>query len=188
MNRSIRTSFRAVLATALAAACSGRESGTVRREASSPDTAVAARTGASSTSYIGLRYDSLPADVKFEGGAVIPARVNGPLADYDFTHVRTLRGDMIWLDTIGAPVGRGLRARIVRGELTIPPLAPDERLFMASCDIGGRFDGHIVAIVVSEPNVSRFTKVRQAWRANPVSGRFDIIPVRGVVCEEPGSG
>jgi hypothetical protein len=196
---SCATVGAAIGASALATGCSGRENAgsSAQRGASSTDTAVAARgangvgprvRASEGTSYVGLQYDSLPADFKFEGGSMVPAPATGPRAEYDFSHVSTPRGDMVWLDTIGAAVGRGLRARIVRGELTIPPLAADERLFMASCDVAGRFDSRVVAIVVNEPNTSRFTKIRQAWRVNLASGRFDIIPVTGVVCEEPGAG
>ena len=198
MRRSACRPLDVYLAAILAAlACSGEQgSDATRRGAASPDTAIAARargraasrSEAVGPSYVGLQYDSLPGDFKFEGGSVIPMPANGPRTDYDFAHVSTPRGDMVWLDTIGAAVGRGLRARIVRGELTIPPLAPDERLFMASCDVGGHFDGRIVAIVVNEANISRFTMVRQAWRVNLSSGRFDIIPVASIVSEEPGSG
>jgi hypothetical protein len=58
---------------------------------------------------------------------------------------------------------------------------------LASCDVNGRLDPLVIAIVVNEASVTRFTKIRQAWRANPGSRRFDIIPVAGIVCEDPGS-
>lgn len=45
----------------------------------------------------------------------------------------------------------------------------------------------VVAIVVNEPGASRFTGIRQAWRADAGAARFDVIPVDGVVCEEPGT-
>lgn len=157
---------------------------------SSPDAAQSGSAGATPlrppTDYVGLQYDSLPAGFKYEGGSVIPRGTSGVDADYDFSHIMTPRGDMIWLDTIGAPTAKGLPARIVRAELTIPPLAHDERLFLASCDVNGKFDSRVAAIVVDEPNVTKYTKIRQAWRVNPQSGRFDVIPVTGVTCEEPG--
>ena len=101
----------------------------------------------------------------------------------DFAHVATPAGDMIWLDTIVAPAQRPPR-KIVRAVLSLSPVAADERVFMASCDVNGRLDPMVVAIVVNEPNASRFTKIRQAWRANSATGRFDVIPVNGIVCEE----
>jgi hypothetical protein len=40
---------------------------------------------------------------------------------------------------------------------------------------------------VSARNDRRANEVRHAWRTNPGAARFDVIPVTGVVCEEPGS-
>lgn len=178
---------------ALVACTSERSSGGTSERAVADTSGVSvagARSGprgAARRGYVGLQYDSLPGDFTFEGGTVIPPAAPSH-AEYDFSYVRTPRGDMIWLDTLGVPAGRGLRARIVRGTLVIPPLARDERLFMASCDVRGRFDPRVVAIVVNEPRVSRFTKIRQAWRVDLPTGRFDIIPISDIVCEEPGSG
>lgn len=138
------------------------------------------------SAYVGLQYDSLPADVALHAGAVIPRGTPGVNADYDLSHVTTPIGDEVWLDTLGAALGKGLRARIVRAELKVPPLAADERLFMASCDVNGTLDPRVVAIVVNQQGTSRFTRIRQAWRVNISQARFDVIPVAGVVCEDPG--
>jgi hypothetical protein len=157
---------------------------------SNPGSDVAAGLGGNPVrgpnNYVGLKYGSLPSNVSYEGGAVLARGAGGVNGDYDFSHVRTPHGNMIWLDTLAAQ-GSGTPTRIVRAELTIPPLANDERLFMASCDVSGKFDSRVVAIVVSEPNVTQFTKVRQAWRVNVRAARFDLIPVSGVVCEDPGT-
>ena len=135
-------------------------------------------------SYVGLRRGSLPAGVTSEGGAVIPSRGSSGGGPYAFTRVRTPRGEMVWLDSISAG-GAPSPARIVRAELRLPPLARDERVMLASCDVDGALDGRVVAIVVNQPNVTKFTQVRQAWRANPATGAFEVIPVTGITCEEP---
>jgi hypothetical protein len=171
----------------------GRPSDTaIVASGSSPGSGAAASLGGNpvrgASNYVGLKYGSLPSNLSYEGGVVLARGTGGLNGDYDFSHVRTPHGDMIWLDTLDAHSGgAGAPTRIVRAELTIPPLANDERLFMASCDVGGKFDSRVVAIVVSEPNVTQFTKVRQAWRVNVRAARFDVIPISGVVCEEPGS-
>jgi len=175
-----------LLAVALSVvACS---SDATRKEAAS-DVAAAGAAPASQSPpgvaggrYIGVRHGPLPAGVASLGGALV--RIDG--ADYAFTHVRTPAGDMVWLDSI-ASGGAQTPAKIVRAELRVPPLARDERLLMASCDAGGRLDGRVVAIVVSEANVTKFTKVRQAWRTDARNGRFDVIPVAGISCEDPGT-
>jgi hypothetical protein len=58
---------------------------------------------------------------------------------------------------------------------------------MASCDVNGKLDGRVVAIVVNEANATKFTKIRQAWRTDASGGRFDVIPVAGISCEDPGA-
>lgn len=155
------------------------------------DTAVAAATTTTpaqraKANYVGLRYEGLPRGFAYHAGSVItPSPPSG--GDYAFSQVGTPKGEMIWLDSLGAPIRNGDRARTVRASLVIPPLAKDERLFMASCDVSGKLDPMVVAIVVSEPNGSRFTKIRQAWRADAAASRFDVLPLAGIVCEEPGS-
>ena len=171
---------RNLLAAGLAlVACSGE----VARKEGSSDVAAAGAPpppnppAVANGQYIGLRHGPLPAGVASLGGAVV--RIDG--AEYAFTSVHTPKGDMVWLDSIAANV------KIVRAELRVPPLARDERLLMASCDAGGKLDGRVVAIVVNQPNASKFTQVRQAWRADARAGRFDVIPVAGISCEDPGT-
>jgi hypothetical protein len=124
----------------------------------------------------------LPAGITEQGGAVI--RIGK--SEYAVSHVRSRDADMLWLDSIVAGTSQPPE-KIVRAELRIPPLERDERMFIASCDVNGRLDSRIVAIVVEEPGASKFTKIRQAWRADPHRGRFDVIPVTGVTCEDPGT-
>ena len=169
-----------------AAACS-RESGRVpARDARPLDTALvgagASEPPLANDDYVGLRYESLPAGVTYRSGTVLSAARGG--GDFDLAHVTTPRGEMIWLDSLARAGARP--ARVVRAVLRLPPLARDERLFMASCDVNGVLDGRVVAIVVAEPGASRFTNIRQAWRVSAARRRFDVIPVGGVTCEEPG--
>jgi hypothetical protein len=155
------------------------------------DTAVAATVTTSpaqraKVNYVGLRYEGLPRGFAYHAGSVItPPPPSG--GDYAFSQVGTPKGEMIWLDSLGAAIRNGDRARTVRASLLIPPLAKDERLFMASCDLHGKLEPMIVAIVVNELNASRYTKIRQAWHADVATSRFEVIPLDGVVCEEPGS-
>ena len=145
-----------------------------------PDTALPDVIKNPSRGYVGLQHDPLPQGVKAEGGAIL----TGVASSYAFTRVRTPRGDMIWLDSIGDRRGDGNRT--VRGEVSIPPLAADERLFMASCDVNARLDARVVAIAINEPSATKFTKIRQAWRVNERRGVFETIPIDGISCEDPG--
>jgi hypothetical protein len=182
--------FRAACAAfTCAAACTGGEAGKTARgdDASAGGTVVSAEAFAAAAKYVGIRYDSLPSSFKFESGALLPKTPGTNVATFDLDRVRTPRGDMMWLDSLVAVPGRARPGRLVRAELKVPPLAADERLIASSCDVDGRFDPRVVAIVVVEPNATKFTSIRQAWRANAASGQFDVIPVTGIVCDEPGS-
>jgi len=159
--------------------------------ASTPQTASPPSTGptASGRTYVGLRYQTLPAGVTYQAGALITSGRGTP-TKLDFALVQTPAGPMIWLDSAasavsgsGTPSGTNT-AKIVRAALAIPPLARDERVFLSTCDVNGVLDPLVVAIVVNEPNATRFTKVRQVWRANAGAALFDVIPVTNVVCED----
>lgn len=164
----------------LLSACSSESSRSTRSGDSSSDASRNSNASRPTPAGTPERGESLPPGVKLQGGATIPK------TDYVFRRVTTPRGDALWLDSIVRRGGR-TAARIRRAELALPPLAADERLMLASCDVNGRLDPFVVAIVVSEANVTRYTKVRQAWRASPSARRFDIIPIAGIVCEDPGS-
>lgn len=169
---------RFVVGVAAAGALSGC-SGESVRSVRSGDTAVAASVGethSSPATRSSTRGDALPRGFQLEGGATVPK------TDYVFRRVMTPRGDAVWLDSMHRD---GSRTRLA--ELALPPLAADERVMLASCDANGRLDPLLVAIVVNEANVTRFTKVRQAWRANPKAQRFEIAPLAGIACEDPGS-
>lgn len=109
--------------------------------------------------------------------------VNGQPSAFAFSEVRTRRGMMLRLDSVVAGAPRD-RSRIVRAELSVPPLASDERLLIGSCDTAGHLDPALIAIVVGGSSAARYTHVRQAWRALPEEGRFEVVPVRGITCEE----
>lgn len=147
-----------------------------------PESQPSSSRRVASGQHIGTRHDPLPAGIVSQGGTLV--RIDG--ADYAFTRVRTPAGDMIWLDSIAPGIGQ-TPVKIVRAELRIPPMARDERLLMASCDVRGRLDGRIVAIVVGETSATKFANVRQAWRADARVGRFEVIPVEGITCEDPGT-
>jgi len=180
--RVMRLAFLSVAAVVI----TGCGRGDDRRTGAPTDTVAAANAApvssatntprsAASNAYVGAEYDSLPRGVSYKGGSVA--------GNYDFARVGTASGDMIWLDSIVGPSGRPPR-KLVKASLSVPPLRSDERLVLASCDVNGKLDPLVVAIVVNEPSVTRYTKVRQAWRANVEAARFDVIPIDGIVCEE----
>ena len=184
--------FAMACAVALAAgACGDYSSSDESRNIRSRDSGTAGRPATPEavvgrTSYVGMRYGSLPSGFSYKAGSTFSRGSSSP-GRYAMSQVRTPRGDMLWLETLEPRDGRGSAERVVRAELRVPPLAADERLMIGSCDVNGRLDARVVAIVVADSGVTRLTKIRQAWRADTQAGRFDLLPVAGIVCEEPGS-
>lgn len=129
------------------------------------------------TSYVGMRYARLPSGFSYQAGSVIPPESGSER--YVLSQVKTPRGTLLWLETLDG------RERSVRAELRVPPLAADERLLIGSCDVNGRLDPRVAAIVVGDSGATRFTNIRQAWRGKPEAGQFELLPVAGIVCEEP---
>jgi hypothetical protein len=165
--------------------------GSERASDSSTVSGVTQRTNGStpiarSGKYVGVVHDVMPAGVTLVGGSVIADRFGRPSV-FSFAHVRTPTDEMVWLDSAETRGGNA-RRQVVLAELEIPPLANDERLFMGSCDIRGALDGSLVAIAVNEPHAARFTKIRQAWRADSRVRRFSLVPLDGVSCEDPDRG
>jgi hypothetical protein len=184
--------MRCVLLAMAVAGCSGGDAGKSDSGASAAGTVVTPAEFSSAKNYVGIRYDSLPAKFTFVSGSLIPVAAGRSSVSFDLDLVRTPRGQMVWLDSIVAVSQRGRPTRIVRAEVRVPPLAADERLVMSSCSADGKLDPRVVAIVVLDRSATvdssgRLATIRQAWRANAASGQFDVIPVTGIVCDEPGS-
>jgi hypothetical protein len=176
----------AVLALS-AMACSRETKREAKRETCVLDTAIATKTGAPSAGTgastpvpsttngnVGLNYKSLPAGFTSVNGAVIQP-------GYDVAYVTTPKGDRIWLESTAGS------SKTVVAEVATAPLAPDERLLIASCDVKGKLDPKVIAIGVGGAEASKFTKIRQAWRVNAAAHQFELIPIAGITCEEPGS-
>ena len=146
-----------------------------------PDTAPPDVIKDPSRGYVGLQHDPLPPGVKVRGrrdrhGRRVELRVHArPHAARRHDLARQHRRSSVATET-----GR------CAPRCPIPPLAADERLFMASCDVNARLDSRVVAVVINEPSVTKFTKIRQAWRVNERRGVFETIPIDGISCEDPG--
>jgi hypothetical protein len=173
----------------LLAACSGEsvhDTQAKADEAGARGARGSAVDDAPGSSATAVRYDTLPPHEQFVGGSVL-MHPNGKPTPFVFSQVQTTRGGVLRLDSVvaGAPHAR---SRIIRAELAVPPLAADERLLIGSCDAGGHLDPALVAIVVTDTGTARYTRIRQAWRARSEVGRFEVVPVRGITCEETDRG
>lgn len=173
-----------LVASTIMLACSRDTGDRAPHDSTKPvaDTAAVAANAAPSapsgdSTYVGLTYETPPAGVTTEAGSMLP---KAGAADFDLGRVHTPKGDRLWLESAEG------KAKTVRAELKLPPLANDERLFIASCDVNGKLDPSVAAIVVNEAGATKFTKIRQAWRAHTSPAHFDVLAVTNISCEDPG--
>jgi hypothetical protein len=158
----------------VAAACS-RDKSSEARAANPPRTPEP-------TSYVGMHFDPMPAGVMDESGAVIIGK-DGKPTPYVLTHVETPQGLAMWLVEV-LPGDGVIRRRVVRAEMPDPKIAPGEHFVSGTCDVNGKLDGAVFAVVRNEPG-RQYTVIHRAWRAYPETARFDSISTKGIVCEEP---
>ncbi|MBD2183974.1 tetratricopeptide repeat protein [Aerosakkonema funiforme] len=87
-------------------------------------------------------------------------------------------------DGSGEPVEAVLDVRVV------PKIRPEEWLQQVNCQIGGKADDRIVAIVQIQgfEDADLYTKVRQAWRVNFSTEKIDAIPTANIACVNPCPG
>jgi hypothetical protein len=109
---------------------------------------------------------------------------DGKPTHFVLTHSLTPLGNTIWLDSVLPSDGTQHR-RIVRAEVVIvvPSLT---RLILSTCDVNGKLDPAVVALVRDSAGADgKYSKVFNAWRANPAQAKFDTLPPTSVVCVEP---
>jgi hypothetical protein len=137
-------------------------------------TPAAPTTAKGPADYVGTKYSAPPTGITVKGGSLIPN------TSYALSHVGTPGGDMIWFDSLASD------GRIVRAVLPLASLAKDERLFISSCDVNGKLDPAMFAIVLNQGPRSKTTRVIEAWRIDTKTAMFEMLPVAGITCEDPG--
>jgi hypothetical protein len=164
----------------LCAACSRGDSAdrgklvTDSAVANSPAPKAPSASAKGPSDYVGTKYSAPPTGVTVKGGSLLPN------TSYALSHVATPSGDMIWFDSVAAG------ERIVRAALPFAALLKDERLFISSCDLNGKLDPAMFAIVLNQGPRSKTTRVIEAWRINVKTATFEMLPIAGVTCEDPG--
>ena len=148
---------------------------------------VAAQRSTDTAKYIGVRHGpTLPREVKLIGGGLVSAV--GDEKEYAMSEVHRGRTKMIWFDRLTHRDEKGVAYWEVKDVLVLPTIPKRQALVYALCLLNNKPDGEIAAIVDNQPHVQYFTRVRKAWRANRTTEKFEVIPVKGVKCENVGYG
>jgi hypothetical protein len=72
-----------------------------------------------------------------------------------------------------------------------PKLMSEEYVAIGSCQLNGKPDSEIVALIKVTPSDQQqdlFTKIRQAWRINLKAEKIEPIPTKGLTCVNPCPG
>jgi hypothetical protein len=92
---------------------------------------------------------------------------------------------VLWLEIISNDTDGKAKYQVL-DVLNLPPLESNEEV-TTYCQVRGKIDSEIVTISVSE-NTELLTDIKQAWRANRKTGKFEVIPTDGLACENLGYG
>jgi hypothetical protein len=137
--------------------------------------------------YIGLRHgQELPQGLKRVGGSLVA--MAGEEKGYGMTEV--LRGTtrMLWFERVTHLDDKGIPYWEVKDVMVLPRLPRKQVLAYYGCLLNNRADNEIAAVLDYEPDVEYFTRARRTWRANRQTGKFEVIPTKGVKCENLGFG
>lgn len=143
--------------------------------------------------FIGLHYkagtpgypnEELPSNIEDMGGWVVGEVSQNPLFIVNRMIINGENSQMLWLQN------RTQQSEYldVLDVLKIS-LKSDEDLYAGgSCTQNGNQDlnRELVAIVQQEEGVWELKKIRQAWRTNLQTQKFEAIPTQGIVCYYEG--
>ena len=146
---------------------------------------VSAQTGA--PRYTGERYGpTQPKGIKYIGGALI-SEVNEE-KEYGIAEMQKGRVRVLWFEYLTRRDDKGSPYWELKDALLIPRYPKSQILTYSFCWTNNQPDKEIVAIVDHQSGVEYFTRVRKAWRANRQTGKFEVIPTKGIKCENEGAG
>lgn len=76
---------------------------------------------------------------------------------------------------------------LVTDQMSFPQTPRDQQVVFSVCELNGEIDETIIA-VVKTTDTEWYATVRQAYRANLKTGRFEEIPPKGIRCLNEGWG
>lgn len=137
--------------------------------------------------YIGRRYGpTQPPGIKYVGGALISELEDQK--EYGISQVHKGRVKVLWFERMTHRDERGVPYWELMDVLVVPPHTRKQVVVYATCLMENRADKEIVAIADYQPGEQYFTRVRKAWRANRQTEKFEVIPTKGIKCENDGFG
>ncbi len=153
------------------------------QQSSGPQKTVAAEM----VKYFGLRHGpTLPKGLKSIGGALV-SEVNDS-KEYAMSEVHKGTIKMLWFDRLTHRDDSGHPYWELKDVLVLPPMRKNHIIAYRACFLDNQPDNEIAAVVTYVPQAQYFTRVHKAWRANRTTEKFEVIPARGIKCENDGYG
>ena len=147
---------------------------------------VPVKQNTDTTKYIGLRHGPLPPGLKSRGGSLVSAV--GDAKEYGLAEVHRSTTKMLWFERLTHRDDKGVAYWEVTDVMVLPRITKKQVLVFAFCLLNNQPDGEIVAVADYVEGVQYFTRVRRAWRANRQTEKFEVIPTKGIKCENEGFG
>ena len=173
----LKTLPGALLIIAIATMLSGQTPGT-GGQANTP----------SKDKLIGQKHgDELPLGFKYVGGAMLSDPYRDP-KQYGVTEVSLGKNRAVWLERLTHHDEAGHAHWEILDVLFLPQLAKGQILFYSTCTLASRPEVEVVAITDAPPRGRYFGRVRNAWRANRKTEKFEELPLTDIKCEVQGEG
>ncbi len=133
--------------------------------------------------YIGLKYQQVPQGLISLGGWVIGDAYASTI--FGISRIQKTTQQMLWLEIITNDPDGKARYQVL-DILDLPQLEANNEV-TTYCRLKGKIDPEIVTISVHE-DTEFLTKIKQAWRANRKTGKFEILSIEGLDCINSGYG
>jgi phosphomevalonate kinase len=133
--------------------------------------------------YIGLQYQKLPQGLIGLGGWVIGDAYAPTI--FGISKIQQTTRQMLWLEIITNDPDGKARYQVL-DILELPQLEANDEV-TTYCRFQGKIDPEIVTVSVHEDR-EFLTNIKQAWRANRKTGKFEVFPIDSLICLNIGYG
>lgn len=145
-------------------------------------------------SYIGLRYQEDPQELKYMGGWLIDGKDHGVrhMVSSNCQEPPCPQGtlQMLWLQKIISYNSAGIPLWEVLDAIALPNNYDKDKInnIFIACEINRKLDPELVVIAKYEQDKEYITQIIKAWRANRSIKKFQEIPPQNIRCINPGWG
>lgn len=140
------------------------------------------------TNLMGSIVPPFPNGWTEESGACISKSLGvDKMCDYSIGVLRSLNGRVLYIGKSTPQIETNEVHWLVTDQMPFPQTPRGQEVVFSSCELNGELNETIIA-VVKVTDTEWYTTVRQAYRANLNTGRFEKISTKGIRCLNEGWG